>query len=236
MVSILVVEDDAAVRLLMRAKLGALYHILEASNGEEGMAMLDHNHVDLIISDIMMPGMDGYSFADTLRQAGCTIPIIMLTALDSFAHKKKGYMSGTDDYMTKPINYEELEWHIQALLRRARISSEKRIEIKSGGDVLVLNETQMSVTWQGQDIPFTDTEFRLLYLLLSYPGKLFTKQQIMDEIWGYDTETEYSSIKTNINRVRRKMEGCSAFEILSVRGLGYKAVVREKQAGENHET
>lgn len=226
MVTILLVEDDAAVRLLTRTKLRGRYHIVEAGNGEEALEVMDHRHIDLMIVDIMMPGMNGYEFVDTIRKDAVLTPVIMLTAMDTFAHKRKGYQLGIDDYMTKPINYEELEWHIEALLRRAKIASENQIVIGSEQEGLVLSETGMQATWKGTAIKMTDKEFQLLYKLLSYPGQLFTKQQIMDEIWGYDTETNYASIKTYINRIRKKFEGCDAFSIVSVRGLGYKAELK----------
>lgn len=232
MVTILIVEDDAAVRLLTRAKLRGKYHIVEAGNGEEALDVMDHQHIDLMIVDIMMPKMNGYEFVETLRQGRDMTPVIMLTAMDTFAHKKKGYQLGIDDYMTKPINYEELEWHIEALLRRARIASENRIVIGDERNGLVLSESSMAASWKGQTIELTDREFQLLYLFLSYPGQLFTKQQIMDEVWGYDTETDYAAIKTYVNRIRRKFSDCNAFEIISVRGLGYKAEIKGEAADE----
>lgn len=225
MVTILIVEDDAAVRLLTRAKLRSQYHIVEAGDGKEALEILDHQHVDLMIVDIMMPNMNGYEFVDALRSEHDMTPVIMLTAMDTFAHKKKGYQLGIDDYLTKPINYEELVWHIEALLRRAKIASENRIVIGDPRTGLILSESSLSATWKEQPIELTDKEFQLLYKLLSYPGQLFTKQQIMDEIWGYDTETDYAAIKTYINRIRRKFEDCDVFRIVSVRGLGYKAEV-----------
>lgn len=225
MVTILLIEDDAAVRLLTKARLHDRYHILEAGNGEEALDVMDHQHVDLMIVDIMMPKMNGYEFVDTIRQEHDMTPVIMLTAMDTFAHKKKGYQLGIDDYLTKPINYEELEWHIEALLRRAKIASENRIVIGGEQDGLILSESSMAASWKDEPIELTDKEFQLLYKLLSYPGQLFTKQQIMDEVWGYDTETGYAAIKTYINRIRKKFESCDAFEIVSVRGLGYKAEI-----------
>lgn len=225
MVTILLVEDDAAVRLLTRTKLHNQYHILEAGDGREALEVLDHKHVDLMIVDIMMPNMDGYEFVDTVRSSHDMTPVIMLTAMDTFAHKKKGYMLGIDDYLTKPINYEELVWHIEALLRRAKIASESRIVIGDPRNGFILSESSLSATWKGQPVDLTEKEFQLLYKLLSYPGQLFTKQQIMDEIWGYDTETDYAAIKTYINRIRRKLGDCDMFRIVSVRGLGYKAEV-----------
>jgi len=221
MVKILIVEDDAAVRLLTKTRLRDQYEIIEAKDGEEALAVLEHEKADLIVADIMMPNMDGYEFVGLLREAGDQTPVIMLTAMDSFDHKKKGFALGIDDYLTKPIDYEELKWHIEAVLRRAKISSEKEIVV---GD-FVLSEGTRCANFSGRQIEFTDKEFQLLYKLLSYPGTIFTKQRIMDEVWGYDTETDYNSIKTYVNRLRNKLEGCEEFSIISVHGLGYKAEI-----------
>ena len=224
MITILIVEDDAAIRLLTKTKLAGKYRILEADNGENGLDVLDHHHVDLIIADIMMPKMNGYDFVTILRESGMMTPVIMLTAMSSFAHKKKGYSSGIDDYMTKPINYEELEWHIEALLRRAKISNENKIIIGN----LNLNRQSMSVKYNETEVPVTTKEFELLYKFLSYPDVVFTKQQLMDEIWGYDTDTDYNSIKTYISRLRHKFSKCNEFSLVSLRGLGYKATIHKE--------
>ncbi|MFR8317255.1 MAG: response regulator transcription factor [Catenibacillus sp.] len=224
MITILIVEDDAAIRLLTKTKLAGKYRILEADNGENGLDVLDHHHVDLIIADIMMPKMNGYDFVTILRESGMMTPVIMLTAMSSFAHKKKGYSSGIDDYMTKPINYEELEWHIEALLRRAKISNENKIIIGN----LNLNRQSMSVKYNETEVPVTTKEFELLYKFLSYPDVVFTKQQLMDEIWGYDTDTDYNTIKTYISRLRHKFSKCNEFSLVSLRGLGYKATIHKE--------
>ena len=224
MITILIVEDDAAIRLLTKTKLAGKYRILEADNGENGLDVLDHHHVDLIIADIMMPKMNGYDFVTILRESGMMTPVIMLTAMSSFAHKKKGYSSGIDDYMTKPINYEELEWHTEALLRRAKISNENKIIIGN----LNLNRQSMSVKYNETEVPVTTKEFELLYKFLSYPDVVFTKQQLMDEIWGYDTDTDYNTIKTYISRLRHKFSKCNEFSLVSLRGLGYKATIHKE--------
>ena len=222
MVRVLLVEDDAAMRLLTKTKLKSEYEILEAADGLKALEILDHNHVDLMIVDIMMPNMNGYEFVESLREGGDLTPVILLTAMDSFEHKKKGFERGIDDYLTKPVDYEELKWRMEAILRRAKIMHESQISI--GG--LVLSEKTMAGTYEGRTIELTEKEFELLYKLLSYPGVLFTKQQLMDEIWGYDTETEYDTIKTYISRLRKKFDDCTVFELVSVRGLGYKAEIR----------
>ena len=223
MVTVLIVEDDAAIRLLTKAKLKDKYNIVQAADGEDALDQMDHLHIDLMIVDIMMPRMNGYEFVKELREFGDNTPVIFLTAMDSFDHKKKGFELGIDDYLTKPINYDELIWHIEAILRRAKINSEKEIRLES----FTLSEEKMAAIWDGRQIDLTETEFKLLYKLLSYPGTLFTKQQLMDDIWGYDTETDYNSIKTYINRLRNKFENCDAFTIVSSRGLGYKAEIKQ---------
>ena len=225
MITIMIVEDDEMVRLLTKAKLSSLYKILEAADGEEALELLDHNHADLLIVDIQMPNMNGYELVRSLRDTGDMTPVIMLTAMNTFAHKKEGFASGVDDYMIKPIDYEELIWRIEALLRRAKISNENRIVI---GD-FVMEQSTFSAQYHGENIPLTNKEFDLLYKFLSYPGTVFTKQQLMDEIWGYDSETEYDTIKTYISRLRNKFSACREFELISIRGLGYKAILHETE-------
>lgn len=147
----------------------------------------------------------------------------MLTAMTSFEHKREGFASGIDDYLTKPINYEELVWRIEALLRRANISTEKKLQVGK----FVMNQSAYTAEYDGKKISLTGKEFDLLFLLLSYPGTVFTKQQLMDKIWGYDSETEYDTIKTYISKLRNKLAQCREFELVSLRGLGYKAMIRE---------
>lgn len=229
MVTILVVEDEPAVRMLTRAKLKNKYRILEAENGEKALEVMEREHCDLIIADIMMPKMDGYELVEELRAIKDMTPVIFLTAMNTFAHKRKGYALGIDDYMTKPINYEELEWRIEALLRRANIANMKQIVI---GD-FVLSEDTMSAEVAGKQIRLTDKEFQFLFKLLSYPDQFFTKQQIMDDVWGYETESDYNTIKTYVNRIRHKFDQYDYFDIVSLRGVGYKATINKKKYGEN---
>ena len=226
MVTILLVEDDPAVRLLVKAKLRNRYRILEACDGEAALQVLDTAHADLMIVDICMPRMDGITFVRTIRGQQDNTPVIMLTAMNTFDHKKKSFSSGIDEYLTKPIDCEELEWHIEALLRRARISAEQRIVI---GD-LELSEEKHSAVLNGAPVDLTETEFKLLFKLLSYPGVVFTRQQLMDDIWGFDSDSDYSTIKTYISRLRTKFEDCQDFELIAVRGLGYKAEIRKDEA------
>ncbi len=222
MVKILLVEDERPVRELTRVKLKDKYEILEAEDGVKAFDVLEHDKVDLMIVDVMMPNMDGFEFVGELREIGDDTPVIMFTAMDSFAHKKKGYNLGIDEYLTKPIDYEELTWHIEAILRRYKINTDKEITI---GD-FVISESSMTVNKEGQQIDLTETEFKLLYKLLSYPGVIFTKQQLMDDIWGYDSESDYNTIKVFINRLRNKIGDCKEFDIVSARGVGYKAIIK----------
>lgn len=230
MVTILIVEDDQMVRLLTKTKLSHLYKIKEAADGEEALEVLDHVHVDLLIVDIQMPNMNGYELVRALRDVGDMTPVIMLTAMNTFTHKKEGFASGVDDYMTKPIDYEELIWRIKALMRRAQIANENRIVI--GG--FTMEQNTLSTQYNGETISLTNKEFNLLYKFLSYPNVVFTKQQLMDGIWGCDSETEYDTIKTYISRLRNKLSMCREFELISIRGLGYKAVIHK--IGGSHET
>ena len=221
MFRILVVEDDKNTRMLLKAVLEAEnYSVFTAENGEDALAVMDANHVDLVVLDVMMPKMDGYEFTRTLRQSNNNLPILMVSAKQLPADKKKGFLVGTDDYMTKPIDEEEMLLRIKALLRRARIASERRIEI---GDV-VLDYDALTVSRGGEVQELPQKEFLLLYKLLSYPGKIFTRIQLMDEIWGADSETGWETVTVHIGRLRRRFEAWNEFEIVSVRGLGYKAV------------
>ena len=221
MIRILLVEDEKAVRELTKVKLKDKYEIIEATDGEDALDKLMDVSVELMIVDIMMPRMNGFDFVRELRENGDMTPVIMLTAMDDFSHKKKGYNLGIDEYLTKPIDYEELSWHIEAILRRSKISTDKEIVI---GDLRV-SEESMTAVYSDKRIELSEREFRILFKLLSYPDVIFTKQQIMDDIWGYDAEADYNSIKTYMSRIRTRFEDCKEFEIVSVRGVGYKAVI-----------
>ena len=221
MFQILVVDDDKSTRMLLKAVLEAEnYRVCTAENGEEALAVLDRTHVDLVVLDVMMPQMDGYAFTRILREADSNLPILMVSAKHLPQDKKKGFLVGTDDYMTKPIDEEEMLLRIRALLRRARIVSERRIVL---GEV-VLDYDAMTVSRQGESQELPQKEFLLLYKLLSYPGKIFTRIQLMDEIWGAESETGWETVTVHIGRLRRRFETWPEFEIVSVRGLGYKAV------------
>ncbi len=221
MFHILVVDDDKNTRLFLRGVLeGAGYTVTEASDGADALALLERAHIDLAVLDIMMPNMDGYEFTRTLRQSDNNLPILMVSAKQLPVDKHKGFLVGTDDYITKPIDDEEMLFRIKALLRRAKIANERRIEI---GDV-VLDYDSLTVSRAGEVVELPQKEFLLLYKLLSYPGKIFTRIQLMDEIWGADSDTGWETVTVHIARLRKRFEGWSAFEIESVRGLGYKAV------------
>ena len=221
MFHILVVDDDKNTRRLLRAVLEtANYTVTTANDGEEALAVMDREHVDLVVLDIMMPRMDGYAFTSLLRAANSDLPILMVTAKQLPTDRKQGFLVGTDDYMTKPIDEEEMLLRIKALLRRAKIVSEHRILL---GDV-VLDYTSFSVTKNGETQTLPQKEFLLLYKLLSYPGKTFTRIQLMDDIWGSESESGWETVTVHIGRLRKRFEGWDEFEIQSVRGLGYRAV------------
>ncbi|MBQ7050105.1 MAG: response regulator transcription factor [Firmicutes bacterium] len=221
MFHILVVDDDKNTRLLLKAVLESEgYTVYAAANGEEALTVMDQQHIDLVVLDIMMPKMDGYEFTKTLREAQNNLPILMVSAKQLPADKKKGFLVGTDDYMTKPIDEEEMLLRIKALLRRAQIVSDRRIVI---GDV-VLDYDSFTVSRNDEVQELPQKEFLLLYKLLSYPGKIFTRIQLMDEIWGAESDTGWETVTVHIGRLRKRFEGWEEFELQSIRGLGYKAV------------
>lgn len=221
MFRILVVDDDRNTRLLMQAVLeGAGYTVFLSSDGVDALEVMDREHIDLVILDVMMPKMDGYELTRTLREVNNNLPILMVSAKQLPQDKHRGFLVGTDDYMTKPVDDEEMLFRVKALLRRAKIASEKRIEI---GEV-VLDYDALTVTRGDEVQELPQKEFMLLYKLLSYPGKIFTRIQLMDEIWGADSDTGWETVTVHIARLRRRFEGWNEFRIESVRGLGYKAV------------
>ena len=221
MFHILVVDDDKNTRLFFKTVLeNEKYSVSTASNGKEALALLDSVHIDLVVLDIMMPEMDGYAFTKALRESNNSLPILMVSAKQQAEDKKKGFLVGTDDYMVKPIDEEEMLLRIKALLRRAQIVNERRIII---GDI-ILDYDSYTVFGMGESTELPQKEFLLLYKLLSYPGKIFTRIQLMDEIWGQDSETGWETVTVHIGRLRRRFENWNEFEIVSVRGLGYKAV------------
>lgn len=225
MFNILVVEDDADMRELFSTVLiNNGYNCFSASDGIKALDLMEKNYIDLIVADIMMPNMDGYDLIKTIREAKYEIPILIVSAKDQFEDMRKGFKYGCDDYMIKPINIKELVLRVEALLRRAKISSEKKIVIGN----TILNYDALTVTIHGTETILPQKEFFLLYKLLSYPNKIFTRPQLMDEIWGMFSETDERTINTHINRLRERFADCPDFEIITIRGLGYKAVKKSE--------
>lgn len=223
MANILVVEDDKNIRLLLEMRLKAKYGVICAAGAEQALAALEKGGVDLMICDIMMPVTDGFSLVKTLRSRGYNTPVIMLTAKNTLSDKGRGFAAGCDDYMTKPVNFEELIWRIDALLRRFKISNEGKIFV---GDVVV-DASTFTVSKGGFVEELPTKEFQLLFLLLSYPAKIFTKENILDRVWGYASESDESTVRTHINRLRKRFENYDEFEICTIRGVGYKAVIKK---------
>ena len=221
MFRILVVEDDPNIRKLIEvALLDERYTPILAQNAQEALDILESQNIDLMITDIMMPGMDGYTLTEQLRDAGFDFPILMVTAKESIKDKRRGFIVGTDDYMVKPVDDEELILRVKALLRRAKIVSERKITI---GQV-TLNYDSWTVSRASEQVALPQKEFLLLYKLLSYPGTVFTRIQLMDDIWGLDTESAEHTVSVHIGRLRDRFDNWPEFSIETVRGLGYKAV------------
>lgn len=222
MATLLVVEDDINTQTLTEARLNPYFTIICANNGKIALDIIERQHIDIIVSDIMMPEVDGYTLVKTIRKNGLKTPILLLTAKQAFEEKREGFSSGTDDYMTKPINYEELLWRVNALLRRSNISNSKKVIVGS----LTIDSDTYTAMEGSRTFDMSKKEFDLLYKLLSYPGRIFTKNQLLDEIWGFDSESGEDTIKTHISRLRNRFENCSSFEIITIKGLGYKAEIK----------
>lgn len=226
MFNILIVEDDKALNKSFCSFLSQHgYNTVACYNAEEAFVALYETVFDIIISDIMMPGTDGFEFAKSVRKINDTIPILFVTARDDFASKEKGYNAGIDDYMIKPIDLDELLLKIGAILRRAGINNSKILTV--GNFTMNLNE--YTATLDGKEITLTAREFSLLYKLLSYPKKAFTRSQLMDEFWDADTESGTRTVDVYMTKLRSKLIGCDAFEIVTVRGLGYKVVLKDEK-------
>ena len=220
MLNVLVVDDSESIRKLISTYLKKDgYNVLHASNGVEALEILDAHHIDLMIADIMMPVMDGYTLTQDLRAANYNLPILMITAKETYEDKKKGFNVGIDDYMVKPIDMDEMLLRVNALIRRAKISQEKKIII----DDIILDYDSLSVITSKETIELPKKEFYLLFKLLSYPKKIFTRAQLMDELWGMDTEADERTVDVHIKRLREKFGDLKEFEIITIRGLGYKA-------------
>lgn len=219
MAKILVVEDDRNMRLLTAARLEDMYTVVSACDGIEAMEEIHKGGIDLIIADIMMPRMDGYELLETIREEGYTTPFLMLTAKETLEDKQKGFSLGTDDYMTKPFSSDELVWRVQALLRRADIAHSKKIEIGS----VTVDSQKYAVYNDNEYIELPKKEFDLLFKLLSYPDRIFSKEQLLDSIWGMNAESGEETVKTHVSRIRNRLKNIDDFKIVTLKGLGYKA-------------
>ena len=221
MFKILVVEDDAELQQLYCRVLSRNGYLpFGAAFAKEALDIMEHEYIDLIITDVMMPGMDGFEFVKTLRDGDCTLPVLVITAKDSFRDKQIGFLSGVDDYMVKPVDVNEMVLRVGALLRRAKSVSERKQTV--GKTTLEYDTLTVYSENSSQTLP--QKEFMLLYKLISYPNRIFTRQQIMDDVWGLDSFTDAHTVDVHINRLRDRFRDNPNFEIVTVRGLGYKAV------------
>lgn len=216
---ILIAEDDTKLRqLFQRVLVKESYAVRTVSNGREALDAMDNDHFDLLITDIMMPVMDGYELVKEIRDSGSMVPILMITAKDAFDDMRTGFRSGTDDYMTKPVNVNEMVLRVEALLRRAEMINTRRQVI---GSTILEWDSYTVITEEGATI-LPQKEFMLLYKLASYPNRIFTRQQLMDEIWGYDSESVMHTIDVHIARLRDRFRDSKDFRIVTMRGVGYK--------------
>lgn len=224
MFSVLIVEDDKNLRKLMEIKLQADgYNTISAENGLVALEKLSENHVDVMIVDAMMPVMNGFELVKTVREEGNLIPAIMVTAKGTLEDKERGFLSGVDDYMVKPIEFYEMSMRIKAVLRRAKIVNERKIKIGS----TVLDYDTLTVSNGEVSVALTKTEFGVLYKLLSYPERSFSKSALFEEFWSWDSDTEEDIVKVYINRIRNKIEPFANIDIETVRGVGYRGVKNE---------
>jgi len=224
MASILLVEDDTDLNEMIRTVLDNNgFNVFAVGNGETALDALDQQHIDLIITDVMMPGMNGFSLLSEIRQANILTPVLIITVKGSYEDKKRGFSIGVDDYMVKPIDIKELVLRVTALLRRAKIAYERQLHIAD----VTLDANTLTVTRGQETQTLTPKEFFLLFKLCSYPGRVFTRFEIMSEIWGYDSESDEKTINVHISKLRSRFEGWPEFDIQTIRGLGYKAIVKE---------
>ena len=221
MLKILIAEDDRELRQLFSHVLSRHgYTVTGVSNGQEALNAMDAEYYDMIISDIMMPVMDGYELVRQLRDVGNNTPVLMITAKDAFDDMRLGFQFGVDDYMVKPINVNEMVLRVQALLRRAQMINDRRQTIGN----TVMECDSLTVTIRGEGMVLPQKEFMLLYKMAAYPGKIFTRQQLMDEIWGYDSESDTHTVDVHIGRLRDRFRDSEDFKIVTIRGIGYKVV------------
>lgn len=221
MLKLLIAEDDRELRQLFThvlVKNG--YTVKDVSNGKEALDAMENDYFDLVISDIMMPVMDGYEFVRLLRESGSTTPVMMITAKDAFDDMRMGFLSGSDDYMIKPVNVNEMVLRVKALLRRSQMINERRQIIGS----TTMECDSLTVTTQNETMVLPQKEFMLLYKMASYPGRIFTRQQLMDEIWGYDSDSDTHTVDVHIGRLRDRFRNSKDFKIVTMRGVGYKVV------------
>lgn len=221
MFNILVVDDDKKMNEIYCSVLSYnAFHPFPAFDGQQALDIVAENQVDLVISDIMMPGMDGYALTEQLRADYPEMPILIISAKEKFEDKQRGFMMGTDDYMVKPVNLNEMILRVNALLRRAKIVHERKLVV--GGTIL--NFDSYTVCFDGKEILVPQKEFLVLYKLISYPSQTFTRRQLMDEFWGYDTDSEERTVDVHINRLRERIKDCKDIKIETIRGLGYRGV------------
>jgi len=224
MFKILVVEDDKNLRKLIVTCLEkSNYTVFEARNGKEALELMDREFVDLIVTDIMMPQMDGYELIKLLREAQYDTPILIITAKEEFEDKKQGFELGADDYMVKPINIDEMLLRVKSLLRRSKSPNEKIIKIGAVG----LNYDRLEIKKKNIKYQLTQKEFYLLYKLLSLPNTIFKRQELIEEIWGLESDSDFRTVDVHIKRIREKLEDIEEFEIVTIRGIGYKAIIKE---------
>lgn len=221
MFDILVAEDDFKLnRIYCSALQDADFHTFAAYNGEEALEIVEEHPVDLVISDIMMPGMDGYMLTKQLREAHPALPILMISAKEEYADKRDGFLAGIDDYMVKPVDLNEMLLRVQALLRRAQIVTERKLTV---GNTVLLYDSY-AAEFDGKTVEIPQKEFLVLYKLMSYPNRTFTRRQLMDEFWGYESDSEERTVDVHINRLRERLKDCRDLRIDTVRGLGYRGV------------
>lgn len=221
MFDILVAEDDFKLNQIYCSALqDADFHTFAAYNGEEAMALVAEHPMDLVLSDIMMPGIDGYTLTKYLRKEYPEMPILMISAKEGFADKRDGFLAGIDDYMVKPVDLNEMLLRVQALLRRAKIVTERKLTV---GET-ILRYDSYSVEFDGKTVEIPQKEFLVLYKLMSYPNRTFTRRQLMDEFWGWESDSEERTVDVHINRLRERLRDCRDLRIDTVRGLGYRGV------------
>lgn len=226
MFNVLVVEDDKNLRKLITTCLKREnYQTYEATNGMEALEILDKNYIDLVVTDIMMPEMDGYELTRELRNAKYNIPILLITAKSTLSDKKEGFLSGADDYMVKPIDMEEMVLRVSVLLKRAKSANKRKIILKD----LIIDYDQLSVVKHDKVYNLAQKEFYLLYKLVSTPNTIFTRQELIEEIWGLESESEYRTVDVHIKRLREKLKELNELEIVTVRGLGYKCIINKEK-------